>query len=567
VSAENSGESWDEEVDLLVVGTGAGGLSAAVTGADEGLSTLVLEKTGFVGGTTAYSAGTCWIPGNHFLDDGNDVEEASRYLDALVGDRAPRELREAYLARGREMVGYLDRIKVRFWHSKTVVDYHPEIPGSARGRALEPQTFDGRVLGKENFGRIRRPVPEFALFRGTLMVRRAEVNDLLGIYQGSVRGVRTALRLGVRWAADRVRYPRGTRLAMGNALVANLFQKLLQRDGRVWFTATATRLLTDDGRVTGAIVAYQGCALRVRVRRGVVLAGGGFAASPQWRAEHLPSPTPQYTRAGEGSTGDTLALAQAVGGALGEPRDDNAFWFPSSIGRRRDGSTVVFPHIWDRAKPGIVAVNAAGRRFVDESVSYHRFTRAMYDSHKAVPTIPAWLVIDAAALAKYGLGMIRPHTPAALLRKYLKAGYLHRGTTVRELAASIGVDPDGLERTVADTNRYARTGVDEEFGKGTSVFGHQYGDAAHTPNVNLGPIGTAPFSAIAVVPTPLGTALGLRTDPSARVLDEAGEPIPGLYACGNDAQSVMASEYPGAGCQVGAGLTFGYVAARHAVGG
>jgi 3-oxosteroid 1-dehydrogenase len=559
-----SDQSWDDEVDLLVLGTGAGGLAAAVTGADQGLSTLVLEKTEYLGGTTAYSAGTCWIPGNRFLDDDNDVEQASRYLDALVGDRAPRELREAYLARGGEMVEYLDRIGVGFWHSKTVVDYHPEIPGSARGRALEPQTFDGRALGKADFGRVRRPVPEFALFGGTLMVRRAEVNDLLGIYAGSVRGVLMALRLGVRWGADRLRYPRGTRLAMGNALVASLFHKLRQRFGQVWFRATATRLLTDDGRVVGAIVAYQGRELRVRVRRGVVLAGGGFSASPDWRAKYLPSPTPQYTRAGEGSTGDTLALARAVGGALGEPRDDNAFWFPSSIGRRRDGSTVVFPHIWDRAKPGIVAVNAAGRRFVDESVSYHRFTRAMYDSHKSVPTIPAWLVIDSRALARYGLGVIRPHTPAPMLRKYVEAGYLHRAATVRELAASIGVDPDGLERTVADANRYARTGVDEEFGKGTSVFGRQYGDAGHTPNVNLGPIETAPYYAIAVVPTPLGTALGLQTDPSARVLDEAGEPIPGLYACGNDAQSVMASEYPGAGCQVGAGLTFGYVAARHA---
>jgi 3-oxosteroid 1-dehydrogenase len=524
----------------------------------------VLEKTEFLGGTTAYSAGTCWIPGNRFLQDDGDVEEARRYLDALVGDRAPRELREAYLAQGPRAIAYLDRIGVRFQHSKTVVDYHPEIPGSGVGRALEPQTFDGRTLGKENFGRVRRPVPEFALFGGTLMVRRPEVNELLSIYQGSVKGVLTALRLGTRWAADRLRHPRGTRLAMGNALVANLFHTLLERSGQVWFSATATRLLTDEGRVVGAIVAYQGRELRVRVRRGVVLAGGGFAASPQWRAQHLPSPTPQFTRAGEGATGDTLALAQAVGGALGESRDDNAFWFPSSIGRRRDGSTAVFPHIWDRAKPGIVAVNVAGRRFVDESVSYHRFTRAMYDSHKSVPTIPAWLVIDSRALGRYGLGMVRPHTATPLLRKYITAGYLHRGATLRELAASIGVDADGLEQTVATTNRDAVTGVDTEFGKGRSTFGRQYGDPTHRPNVNLGAIDEAPYYAIAVVPTPLGTALGLRTDPSARVLDETGAPIPGLYACGNDANSVMASEYPGAGCQVGAALTFGHVAARHA---
>src|SRR4029079_16039738 len=166
--------------------------------------------------------------------------------------------------------------------------------------------------------------------------------------------------------------------------------------GRVWFSATAIRLLTDDGRIVGAVVAYQGRELRIRVPRGVVLAGGGLAASPQWRAQYLPSPTPQFTRAGEGATGDTLALAQAVGAALGESGGDNAFWFPSSIGRRRDGSTVVFPHIWDRAKPGIVAVNVAGRRFVDESVSYHRFVRAMY----AAQAVPAWLVIDAAGLRR-----------------------------------------------------------------------------------------------------------------------------------------------------------------------
>ena len=569
---------WDEEVDLLVLGTGAGGLAAAVTGAQEGLTTLVLEKTEWLGGTTAYSAGTCWAPGNRFQRaDGvtDDHATASHYLDNLVGDKAPRELREAYLTHSPEMIDYLDDIGVRFWPSKKVVDYHPEVPGASMGgRALEPQTFDGRTLGREGFGRVRRPVPEFALFGGTLMVRRAEVNELLGIYEGSPRGVVTALKLGVRWAADRLRYPRGTRLAMGNALVANLFAKLTARGGRVWFTATVKELIREAatpgdpdaqgrGRVVGAVVAHQGRELRVRVRRGVVLAGGGFSASREWRARFLPTPTPQYTRAAEGSTGSTLALAQAVGAALGEPRDDNAFWFPSSIGRRRDGTTAVFPHIWDRAKPGIVAVDATGRRFVDESRSYHRFVRAMY----AAQAVPAWLVIDAAGLAKYGLGMVRPHTPARLLRKYLKAGYLHTGATVADLAASIGVDPAGLAATVATANRAAESGIDEEFGKGQSVFGHQYGDPTHTPNVNLGPIATAPFYAIAVVPTPLGTALGLRTDVSARVLDAAGSPIPGLYACGNDAQSVMASEYPGAGCQVGAGLTFGYVAARHAASG
>ncbi|SHN23843.1 FAD-dependent oxidoreductase [Cryptosporangium aurantiacum] len=552
---------WDQTVDLLVLGAGAGGLTAALVGADAGLSALVLEKTAWVGGTTAYSAGTAWIPGHHFRADGpGDTAAARRYLDALVGDRAPRELREAYLTHGPAAIAHLAGLGVEFWHSATVVDYHPEIAGWGTGRALEPATFDGRRLGRERFRTVRWPIPEFALFGGTMMLRRPEVDRLMAIFDGSIAGTALAARLGVRWAADRLRFPRGTRLTMGNALVANLYWQLVRRGGVVRTGAGATELVREDGRVVGAIVDQAGATVRVRAKRGIVLAGGGFAASPEWRAVHLPAPTPAFTPAADGATGSTLVLAQRGGAALSEPQDDNAVWFPSSIGRRKDGSEVVFPHIWDRAKPGIVAVDTTGGRFVDESVSYHRFVRAMY----ATGAAPAWLVIDSRSLARYGLGLVRPRVPRRVLQRYVANGYLRAGATVRDLAVEIGVDPAGLEETVRRTNRSAISGIDEEFGKGESPYGRQYGDPSHRPNPNVGPIETAPFYAISVVPTPLATTLGLRIDASARVLDSAAEPIPGLYACGNDAQSPMGSEYPGAGCQVGAALTFGYRAAHHA---
>lgn len=555
-----------DSVDLLVLGAGAAGLAAALVGASRGLRAVVVEKTEYVGGTTAYSAGTCWMPGHAFFSDGAAADRAAglEYLDALVGDQAPVELRMRYLEKGPEMLEHLARLGVRFRHSKTVVDYHPELVGAGVGRALEPEPFDGRLLGRERFRRVRPPVPEFTLFGGTLMVRRAEVEQLMNIFRGSPRAAALAMRLGARWLWDMLRYPRGTRLTMGNALVGNLYHQAVRAGVDVHLNATVKRLIVEDGRVVAAVVELGGRERTVKVRRGVVLAGGGFPAGREWRQRLLPAPTAQFTRAASGATGDTLALGLDAGGSLGD-HGDNAFWFPSSVGNRRDGSLAVFPHIWDRSKPGIIAVTRSGRRFVDESVSYHRFTRAMYAAQAANgDAIPAWLIIDSQALRRYGLGLIRPMLPHAALERYVRDGYIVKAATIRELAASIGVDPDGLEASVQESNAAAARGIDPEFGKGESSFGRQYGDPRHRPNPNLGPIAKPPYYALAVVPTPLGTAAGLRINENAQVLGPDDNAIAGLYACGNDADSIMAAEYPGAGCQVGAGLTFGYLAAQHA---
>ena len=558
---------WDEEYDVVVLGAGAGGMTAALVSAIEGMRTLLIEKSDQVGGTTAFSSGSVWIPDNPEQRRNGitgDAEAAHEYLDALVDGRADRALREAFIAAGPEMLEYLEKhTDVGFQMYRQAPDYHQELPGAAQGgRPLEPLPFDGRILGKE-FDRVRWPIPELTLFGG-MMVTRGEAARLLRIGKSWDSFVLGA-RLVARYLCDRLRYMRGTRLVLGNALAARLFKNLLDRRIAIWFNGKTTRLISEEGRAYGLFVERDGAEVRVGARRGIVLAGGGFPASPALRERYFPKPVAQYTSAFEGCVGETLLLAQDIGASLGPLGEDNALWFPSSIAARRDGSTAVYPHIvLDRGKPGLVAVNSAGRRFVDEAVPYHEFTRAMYRSHRAVPSIPAMLVCDRRFVWKYGLGMIRPLTPA--LKRYIDSGYLHVAYSVEGLARKICVDPAGLVETIRAHNEYARTGVDAEFYKGSNAYDRGNGDPGHTPNPCLGPIENPPYCAVAVVPTPLGTSLGLLTNTHAQVLDGSGRPIAGLYACGNDQHSVMGGEYPGAGAQLGLAMTFGYLAVKHAAG-
>jgi succinate dehydrogenase/fumarate reductase flavoprotein subunit len=558
---------WDEEYDLVVLGAGAGGMTAALVSAIEGMRTLLIEKSDQVGGTTAYSSGTVWIPNNaqqRQLGVTNDAETALKYLDALVGDRADRGLREAFIAAGPVMLDYLARhTDVGFRVYRQQPDYRQDLPGATLGgRPLEPLPFDGRTLGKD-FDRLRWPIPELMLFGG-MMVTRGEAARLLRIGR-SLDACWLGAKLVSRFVLDRLGHKRGTRLVLGNALAARLFKNVLDRRAAVWFSAKTTRLILEQGRVYGLMVEHDGSEVRVRASRGIVMAGGGFPASPELRERYLPKPVAKYTSAFVGCVGDTLLMAQEIGASLGPPGEDNSLWFPSSIATRKDGSTAVYPHIiLDRGKPGLVAVNAAGRRFVNEAVSYHEFTRAMYRSNREVPSIPTWLVCDRHFIWKYGLGMIRPLTP--VLKGYVRRGYLKLADSVEELAGTIGVDAAGLVETIRAHNEFARTGVDAQFGKGENAYDRASGDAAHLPNPCIGPIERPPFCAVAVLPTPLGTSLGLLTDVHAQVLGPSGQPIPGLYACGNDMHSAVGGEYPGAGAELGLAMTFGYLAAIHAAG-
>lgn len=555
----------DEEYDLVVLGAGAGGMTAALVAALEGLQSLVVERSGQVGGTTARSSGTVWIPNNHHLHglgiEGDD-RAARAYLGALVGDKAEPALREAFIEAAPAMLRYLEeRADLRFQPYPRQPDYHQELPGAVEGgRALEPLPFDGRILGPD-FDKVAWPLPELMLF-GRMMVTRAEAARLLRAAT-SWDGLALGARLIVRYLADRTRWRRGTRLVLGNALAARLFHNLRRRAVPVWLNAAARRLIVEQGRVRGLVVERGGAELTIGARGGVVMAGGGFPASPELCERYLPKPMAQYTAAYQWCRGETILLAQSAGAALGPPGEDNALWFPSSIGRRRDGTTAVYPHIvLDRAKPGLIAVNAAGRRFVNEAVSYHRFTRAMYRAHQTTPAIPAMLICDHRFLWNYGLGMVRPRTPWP--GRFVKSGYLKAAATLEELARKIGVDGAGLADTVNRHNEFARTGVDADFGKGANAYDRWAGDAEHRPNPCLGPIEQPPFYAVALVPTPLGTSLGLLTNRHSQTLDASGRPIEGLYACGNDMHSAVGGEYPGAGAQLGLAMTFGYLVAMHA---
>jgi succinate dehydrogenase/fumarate reductase flavoprotein subunit len=430
------------------------------------------------------------------------------------------------------------------------------VPGASIGaRSLDPVPFDARILG-DDFRLLRSPRPEFMLFGG-MMVNRADIVHLFKVRR-SFASMRHVARLLLRHARDRMRHPRGTRLVFGNALAAGLYKSALDRDIEIWRSARATRLVVEGGKVTGVVVEHEGATKTIAARRGVVLASGGFPGNAEMRARYFPHADQHYTVAPKTNAGDGARLAESAGGHLGASVIDDAFWTPVSLLRLPDGSVDTFPHlVTERPKPGSIVVDAAGRRFVDESCNYHEFVRAMY----AANAVPCYLICNAEFVDRYGLGFIRPWP---LPRRHLmKAGYAERARTLAELAGKLGIDARGLEQTVERFDAHARNGEDPQFGRGSNPYSRNLGDADVKPNPCVGPVGKGPYYALRFYPGSIGTARGIVTDGDARVLDGAGHPIEGLYACGNDMNSVMGGSYPGPGITLGPALTFGYAAALH----
>jgi len=552
-------ESFDEIRDVVVVGSGAGGMSAAITAAKAGLDVLLIEKSEYIGGSTAVSGGAMWVPENpHAAKAGHaDTREAAMtYLEAVLGNRLRPDLMRAFLDNGPEMVRFFEReTALKFEARAYSPDYQPEQPGASKGgRTIDPAPYDGNELGAD-FALLRPPLKEFTVLGG-MMVNRKDIDALVGRFR-SLANFKHSAKLLIQYGLDRLRHPRGARLLMGNALAGRLLKSARQAGVDIRTHTSAGSLIPRDGAVIGLTIKGPQGERRIGARRGIVLASGGFPANAAMRGEHMPHAGVHRSMAPKTDTGDGINLGLAAGGAL---RDDNigaAFWTPVSVLKKPDGSEVQFPHlILDRAKPGLIAVDGQGRRFVNEATSYHGFVEAMHASG----AVPAFLVCDSDFLRKYGLGLVHPglKTPKA----FVEAGYLFEGDSVPALAGRIGVPPAALAEAVAGMNAAARSGEDTAFGKGSSEYNRYLGDPNHKPNACLGPIETAPFYAVKVWPGDIGTATGLTCDPQARVLGRNEQPVAGLYACGNDMNSIMAGAYPGAGITLGPALTFGFIAGR-----
>jgi succinate dehydrogenase/fumarate reductase flavoprotein subunit len=562
--ARSAGEAY--ECDVLVAGSGASGMAAAITARSRGLDVLIAEKEPRYGGTTARSGGWLWIPGTS-LAQGYGIEETSEqartYLRHEAGNNFDAARVDAFLSAGPEAVDFFTtRTSLRFDMPLVFPDYHAEAPGGAQGgRSMVTRPFDGRELG-DHIRTLGMPLPELTVF-GMMLGSGKEIIHFMRATKSLTSAVYVAKRLS-RHLMDVLRHGRGMTLTNGNALAGRLAKSALDLNVPLWLSSPVRELTLDNGAVTGAIVVREGRTIRVRARRGVVLACGGFPHDVERRKQmfpHAPTGQEHHSPGPTGNTGDGLRLAEAAGGRVESRLPNAAAWVPVSLTTRKDGSRGVMPHFIDRAKPGVIAVMRDGRRFANEGNSYHDFVQAMVKAAKPGEEIAAFLVCDHRTLRKYGLGCVPPFPMP--LGHHLRTGYLMRGNTLDALAATAGIDAKALAETIAQFNATAAQGHDPAFGKGSKAYNRYQGDALHGPNPCVAPVRSRPYYAIKMVVGDLGTYAGIVTDEHARALDAEGRVIPGLYAAGNDMASIMGGNYPGAGITLGPALTFGYIAGRH----
>ncbi len=550
--------SWDVETDLVVVGSGAGGMTAALTAKLQGLDSLVLEKTELYGGSTAISGGGIWVPNNHLMTEAgikDSMDNARTYMKNTVGNRTSEERQEAFLRYAPEMIQYLSTLpSIEFEIMPGFSDYYPERPGGLKegGRGIESVVFSGKKLG--DLYEQLRPHPVKVPFDFALMISDIRKVALAGVYLPYLLDVFRILVRNLRGKLTREKH-----LAAGAALVARLRMSLHEQNVPVWLNARLVKIIFENESVVGVEVEKEGKTIQIRAAKGVVLAAGGFPHNEAMRKKYQKHPVDTgWTAAAPGNTGEVIEMGMAAGAAV--DLMDGTWGMPTTL----PPGEHPLPMVMERSYPYSMMVNAKGRRFTNEAASYVDVVHAMYEEDaEGSASIPAFLIMDKRFWKRYLIGT---ELPVMRSGKYEKNGYLVKGDTLEELAGKVGIDPPGLMETVKEFNEFVHTGKDPEFGKGDSAYDRFYSDPSVKPNCCLGTIEKPPFYSIVIFPGDIGTKGGLLTNGSAQVLTEDGEMMKGLYAVGNTSASVMGDTYPGSGSTIGPAMTFGYVAAMHAAG-
>jgi 3-oxosteroid 1-dehydrogenase len=560
---------WDKSVDFLVVGSGAAGMAAAVRAYDLGGETLVIEKAPHYGGTTALSGGVVWVPNNPLMKElglNDSPEDALQYLETITAGTSTTERLRAYVDVAPRMMSYMhEKTHLRFECLADYPDYYPELAGGKTGgRSCEPAMFDALQLGEE-FQRLHPFPPEKQVPASGRVLFGAD--DGHRILTGEINVAWYMLKALFKYYTNiraRLRSSRNPHVSLGPALITPLRLSLMDRKVPVWLSTPIKELVTEDGRVTGAVVEKEGETLRIEARKGVLLAAGGFEGSAEKRKKYHPAPSDvKWTCGTSFNTGDTIDIGAAVGATL--DLLDDAWWCPCVVAPYPEWLPA-WILIFEKASPGSLIVNKAGKRFMNEAATYNDVVKNIYAAHTPeCPAIPAYFIFDKSYRRILACGPMLP-MPDMFLPKKLREGFYTKDATLEGLAGKIGVNAQGLVETVRRLNNFAETGNDEDFGRGKSLQDRYYARPSKLPNPTLGPLATPPFYAVEVYPGDIGTKGGFRTDAQARVLGEGDRPIPGLYAAGNCSAAVMGRTYPGAGGTIGPAMTFGFIAAEHALG-
>ena len=560
---------YDHTVDVLVVGSGGGGMTAALAAHSSGLDTLVVEKSGQFGGSTALSGGGIWVPGAPSQRKAGyvpDPDGVFAYLKQITGGLVSDARLRRYVDSAPEMMEFLENLSpwFEFVWKPGYADYYPELAGgSEQGSTINVPAIDLRKLGDEEQNLLQ---PLALAPRGIWFAPK----DLRLFYQVRQNWRGKAVLLKLIWRMFRARVFGDRMAAIGQSLAARLRLALKEQDIPLWLNSPMTELITDvDGSVTGAVVERDGRQRRIRARRGVILASGGFDHDIAWRREHLPVLEKDWSFGNPASIGDGIRAGQKVGGST--DLLDEAWWFPAICWP--DGRLQFMLN--ERMMPSQFVVNGDGKRFINEAAPYMDFAHAMIDGQRCgVAHIPCWLITDIRSFHRY---VVAGHLPIPKIpfapvptgwkvpKAWLESGVVKEASSFEELAAKIEVPAANLRATAERFNELARGGHDDDFNRGDSAYDNYYGDPT-LANPNLYPLGKPPYFAFQIILGDLGTSGGLRTDEFARVLRDDGSTVKGLYAVGNASAAVMGRSYAGAGATIGPAMTFGYVAAKHIAG-